>query len=142
MTGMPYTITIEFDFPHGDTQYRPTVLTPTDRVDVVGTDFSTVVWKVAANISDLDGLAIVGLHLFSDAAKRNAVNLADVLDGVPEFGSDGSVTATIKSTLTGSLRTYYYDLEFAENTWVMPDFDPTLKIQPRSAEGGQHQSGA
>lgn len=140
MSAMPYTITIEFDFPNGDPTQRPTVLTPTDRVDVIGTDFSSVTWKVAANISDMAGLAIENIFLFSDAAKRNSVDLGDVFVTAPSFNpADGSMTAEIKPSLTGSLRTYYYDLIFSENNFNLPAFDPTLKIQPRTSAGNTNQ---
>jgi len=128
----PYVIDIQFYFPLGRADTAPVVLTPPTRIDSVVASHPSIRWQAASHLAELGPLRFSALRLFSDAAKTRAVPNDQYFSSVTCNG--GTVDAIFHTDRAVALTTLYYTLTYVDAAGTSVEFDPTLKIQPRSAE--------
>lgn len=132
-----YNITCVIDFPDQDPTARPTTQSG-GQIDTIGSGVTAIAWEVQSNLApgDADGLQLTGVRFFSDAAKTTRTTPAFFT--LPGSSSDDGWTWTISfnGARVPSEVTLYYDLDFRDDTYSDLDWDPTLKVQPRTTSGG------
>jgi hypothetical protein len=128
-----YQITVQIDFPGGDTTQRPVVDSDCRENDLISAEIDAIEWVIQSNVpqSASDGLRLTGVTFYTDATKQQT--------RYPEYlsaGTNASNAWTWTIAFTGPVAEttgLTYKLDFADDDYVDMGWDPTLTINMRTA---------
>lgn len=132
-------IVVQYAFPNDDPTKQPYVTNATTEVDEIAASNTSIEWSLSGGHQSVHP-AITGISFYSDRAKTRPVTPPFFVDAGRNWGAMNWVIL-FSAAAVPSETALYYTLHFKDDRFSNLNWDPTVKIKPRTAAEGAAGAG-